>query len=322
MEDVMRVFIAGATGTLGRPTVKLLKAHGHEVIGLTRSPARAKALVALGARAVIGDALDRVTMIRLVRDARPDQLLHLLTALPRAGALRKHDLDATNELRIHGTANLVHGAISAGVRRIVAESFVGIYGGAASESKTSEDVVIPPAGSGILAEAGVAMRSLEDQMRDARASGRIDTVALRIGFLYGSDVPSTQDMVKQARARRLFVPRDFGAVGSFVHADDAAAAIVAAVEQEHPSPLYNVVDDEPIALTAFLDKLTAVVAARPPRHVPAWILKFAAPVMAEFGRGSIRLANDRIKRELGWTPRYPTVDQGLVELAQHEATAA
>jgi nucleoside-diphosphate-sugar epimerase len=292
------------------------------VIGLTRSPARAKALASLGARAVVGDALDRVTTTRLVHDARPDQLLHLLTALPRAGALRKNDLTATNELRINGTANLIHAAVDAGVRRIVAESFVSVYGAAAQAAKTGEDVTIPSAGDGILAEAGTALRSLEDQMRDAQASGRIETVTLRIGFLYGSDVPSTQELVKQARAGRLFIPRGFAAVGPFVHADDAAAAIAAAVEHETPGPLYNVVDDEPVALTAFLEKLTQTVGARPPRHVPGWILKLAAPVMAEFGSTSILLSNDRIKRELGWTPRYPTVEHGLVELKQHQVTAA
>jgi nucleoside-diphosphate-sugar epimerase len=147
-------------------------------------------------------------------------------------------------------------------------------------------------------------------------------VALRIGFLYGSDVPSTQDLVRQARAGRLFLPREFAGLGPFVHVDDAASAVVAAVEHPTPSPVYNVVDDQPVALKKFLAELARAVDAAPPRHIPRWLVKLAAPVMAEFGSATLTLANDRIKRELGWKPRYPTVETGLAEVRRLAAEAA
>jgi nucleoside-diphosphate-sugar epimerase len=163
---------------------------------------------------------------------------------------------------------------------------------------------------------------MEEQLQTVRASGRLTTVALRIGFFYGSDVPSTQELVRQALARRLFVPRGFAGVAPFVHVDDAAAAVVAAIEAPDPSAIYNVADDEPVALTAFLDKLTRAVGAPPVRHVPAWLVRLTAPVIAEFGSTTLMLANDRIKRELGWTLRYPTIDEGLREVRRLTVKAA
>lgn len=174
----------------------------------------------------------------------------------------------------------------------------------------------------MLAPAIEALRSLEVQLQRVRAAGRLETVALRIGFLYGSDVPSTTDLVKRARAGRMFVPRDFAGVAPFVHVDDAAAAIVAAIEHPNPSPVYNVVDDEPVPFTTFLAKLTVAARAAPPRHLPGWLVRLAAPVMAEFGTTRLMLSNDRSKRELGWTLRYPTVDVGLAEVSGPLAQAA
>ena len=318
----MRVFVAGTTGTLGRPVVKLLLSRGHEVTGLTRSATRARALSAAGVTAVVGDALDRVTMTALMAQTRPDQVLHLLTALPPAGPMRRRDLTATNTLRTIGTANLIEAAVAAGASRMVAESFVGVYGPVPSGRRVHEDEPLPPPARTAMAEAVDALRSLEAQLRDARAAGRLTTVALRIGFLYGSDVPATQAMARQARSGRLYAPRDFTGAGPFVHVDDAAAAVVAAMEHASPSTVYNVVDDQPMKLTAFLADLAAALGAAPPRHVPRWVVRLAAPLMAEFGSMTLMPANDRIKRELAWRPRYPTVSDGLAEVRQRLAEAA
>src|SRR5436305_4939884 len=126
-DTTMRIFIAGATGTLGRPVVRRLVSLGHEVVGLTRSEKGARGLEAAGARGVIGDALDREGLRAAVVAARPEQVLHLLTALPPV-ILRARHLEATNHLRLVGTPNLIEAAVAAGARRIVAESFVSVYG--------------------------------------------------------------------------------------------------------------------------------------------------------------------------------------------------
>ncbi len=318
----MRVFVAGTTGTLGRPVVKLLLSRGHEVVGLTRSAARARALSAAGVRAVVGDALDRGMMTALMADTRPDQVLHLLTALPPAGPMRRRDLAATNTLRRRATASLIEAAVASGASRMVAESFVGVYGPVPSDRLVDEDEPLPPPARTATADAVEALRSLEAQLRDARSSGRLTTVALRIGYLYGSDVPATRAMARQARSGRLYAPRDFTGAGPFVHVDDAARAIVAAVEHPAPSAVYNVVDDQPVKLTVFLADLAAALGAAPPRHVPRWVVRLAAPLMAEFGSMTLMLSNDRIKRELAWRPQYPTVPDGLAEVRQSLAEAA
>jgi nucleoside-diphosphate-sugar epimerase len=310
----MKLFVAGATGTLGRPVVRLLLAHGHELVGLTRSAERAKALTDSGVHGVVGDALDAAALKRLVVQAHPDQVVHLLTALPAAGPMRKSQLVPTNELRTRGTPNLIEASVAGGARRLVVESFATVYGAAPSDRLLTEDDPLPPVGSGPAADTINALRTMEGQLRGARASGQLTTVALRIGYLYGSEVPGTQQLARQARSGWMFVPRNFTAAGPFVHVEDAASAIVAAIERPDPSAVYNVADDEPTALTAFLAELSRAVGARPPRHVPGWLVSLIAPMLAQFGTTTIKLSNERLKRELGWVPQYPTVRDGMREV--------
>ena len=315
----MRIFVAGATGTLGRPVVKRLVAAGHTVTGLTRSRDRARSIEAIGARAVVGDALDADTLRQIVIEDRPEVVVHLLTALP-AAVLRPSHLRATNRIRTEGTANLLRAAIDAGAKRIVAESFVGIYGAAPPAHVITEDEPLPPATPGPFVEALTAVRDMEAQLLRARA--RIETVSLRIGYFYGPGVPSTDGMIDQARRGRLFKPAGADGIGPFVHIDDAAAGVVSAIEHRAPSAVYNVVDDEPIGLVNFLELMTKTVGAPPPRPLPAWLVRLMAPVMAAFATTKLRLSNAKAKRELGWSPRYPTVRDGIVTLTSRSAEAA
>jgi nucleoside-diphosphate-sugar epimerase len=310
----MTIFIAGATGTLGRPVVRLLRSHGHDLVGLTRSAERAKALTAAGVRAVVGNALDDAALRKAVVEARPEVVVHLLTALPAAGPFRKSQLVPTNELRTTGTTNLIDACIAVGAERLVVESFATVYGQAPPDRLLVEDEPLPPVGSGPAGDTIRTLRTMEGQVQRVRSAGKLTTVALRIGYLYGSDVPGTQELVRQARSGWLFVPRDFKGVGPFVHVDDAASAIVAAIERRNPSAVYNVAGDDPLELTAFLEELAKAVGARPPRHVPRWLVSLAAPMLADFGTKSLLLSNERIKQELGWTPRYPTVQSGMIEV--------
>ena len=317
----MKIFVAGATGTFGRPVVRTLASHGHEVVGMSRSERGARQVEALGAAGVIGNALDADRMVALLRSSRPDQVVHLLTALPPAGVLRKRQLQPTNELRVHGTANLLRAAQSAGVRRFVAESFVGVYGPGVFDSPIAEEDPLLPVQDGPFKDAVLALRSLEDQLRSA-ASAEMGTVALRIGLVYGAEVPSTKAMIEQARAGRLYVPRGLSGIVPFVHLDDAVAAIVSAVEHPRPAPVYNVADDEPVALRRFMVELASAVSASPPRELPAWIVRLGAPVIAQMGSAKLPLSNAKVKRELGWTLRYPSIRHGLAELRSHRALAA
>jgi nucleoside-diphosphate-sugar epimerase len=317
----MRIFVAGATGTLGQPVVRALLARGHHVVGLTRAERRRHIVEQLGAEAVVGDALDERVLRAAVTAARPDQVLHLLTAIPPAGALRARDLAATNVLRIRGTSNVIGAARVAGARRIVAESFIGVYGVTRCDREMSEDAPFAAAGGGAFRGAIQGLRSLEAQLAAARVTGQIETVSLRIGLLYGSAVPSSRAMMKQARAGWLFAPRSADGLVPSVHVDDAAAAIVAAVEAERPGPVYNIVDDQPMSLETLLDLTSRAAGADRPRRLPLWFLKVVAPIIAEVATVRLPLSNARAKRELGWVLRYPTVEVGLEELGQRSGEA-
>jgi nucleoside-diphosphate-sugar epimerase len=318
----MTVFVAGATGTLGRPVVRLLLDRGHDVVGLTRSEIGRQALVTAGARAVVADALDKEGLRQAVLAAKPEAVVHLLTALPPGGPLRPRQLDATNMLRTTGTAHLIDAAIGAGARRFVAESFVGVYGAASLDRPRGEREALPPVPEGVFKETVEALRSLEAQLRQARAAHQLHTVALRIGFLYGEDVPSMRAFIDQARAHRLFVPGKGRGLAAFVHIHDAATAIVAAIEHPNPSDTYNVVDDEPVSVATFLARLTEAIGTPPPRSLPGWIVRLVAPIVAEAGSAELRLSNQAIKTELGWSLRYPTIRAGLAELRRQLGEAA
>jgi nucleoside-diphosphate-sugar epimerase len=318
----MRIFIAGATGTLGRPVVGKLLARGHEVVGLTRSEKNRQALLGAGARASVADALDKEALRTVVLAAKPEAVVHLLTALPPGGPLRPRHLTATNTLRTTGTAHLIDAAIAAGARRLVAESFVGVYGATALGRPQTERDPLPPVPDGMFKETIEALRSLEAQLRQARDRHQLETVALRIGFLYGEDVPATRAFVEQARAHRLFMPAKAGGLGPFVHIDDAADAIVAAIEHANPSETYNVVDDEPVSVATFLSRLAEAIGTPAPRSLPAWLVKLVAPIVAEVGSSQLRLSNQAAKTELGWSLRYPSVRTGLADLRHRLGAAA
>jgi nucleoside-diphosphate-sugar epimerase len=315
----MRIFIAGASGTLGRPVAAQLLSRGHDVVGLSRSERGRAAVERAGAKGIIGDAMHRAGLMQIVADAHPDVVVHLLTALPADGAFRAADLVATNRLRTEGTANLIDAAVAAGARRIVAESFVGVYGEAAFTTPSAEDIVLPPVSRGPARDATLAMRASEDRLLAAKRSGSIEAVALRIGLLYGPGVPTTALHLSQARRGWLFAPKHAPGIGSFVHISDAASAIVAAIEARSPSFLYNVVDDAPIPLTDYMALTSQAAGARAPREIPLWLIRLAAPLIAEFASVRLSLSNGKIKRELGWKPVYPTVASGMKQLVLAEA---
>jgi nucleoside-diphosphate-sugar epimerase len=319
----MKILIAGATGAMGVPLVRALVHRGHDVIGLTRSLSKRALLEPLGARVAIGNALDADDMTRVVAEAAPTHIVHMLTALPPAGPMRARDLRPTNELRERGTANLVRAAIDAGVKRLVAESFIGIYGKANFDQPRGEDEPLPPPVDGPFHEADLAVRSMEDQLRRARDARQIETVALRFGGIYGPEVASMRATLRMLRAKRLFLPRAAArGVMPFVQVDDAAAATIAALEHPSPSAVYNVVDDRPMSLTAFLDLAASTIGAPPPRTMPAWIFRLIAPLMAEAISLRMPLSNAKAKRELGWKLAYPTAQDGLRRLAAVMETAA
>jgi 2-alkyl-3-oxoalkanoate reductase len=310
----MKVFVAGATGAIGRPLLPQLLAAGHEVSALTRSPEKAEDLLKAGVEPVVADALDRDAIVAAIVRAKPDVVVHELTAIDDLGDLRHFDrgFATTNRLRTEGTDNLLAGARAAGARRFVAQSFGGWpYAREGGMVKSESDPLDerPPSS---ISQTLAAIKHLERTV--VTAADGIEGLVLRYGGFYGpgtsidADDGQTTQMVKK---RRFPIVGDGNGVWSLVHVEDAAAATVAAVERGEPG-IYNVTDDEPAPVREWLPFFAETIGAKPPRRVPTWLGRLAAGELAVTMMTAIRGAsNAKAKRELGWTPRYPSWREGF-----------
>jgi nucleoside-diphosphate-sugar epimerase len=312
----MRIFVAGATGALGRTLVRRLVEGGSEVVGLTRHESRTALIGDLGAIPVVADALDRAVLSEVVLTARPDAVVHALTAIPRRGPLRPRDLSATNRLRWDGTANLLAAAIEAGARRFVAESMILIYGFGdhGDEPLTEELVPALHSSKAWLTEAEEGVRDLERQVFEATSRGELEGVILRFGFFYGVGA-GTDIMARLLRRRLLPIPGDGSGIGSWIHIEDAASAAEAALGYGRPGEAYNIVDDEPVAYREFVNTLSREIGAPKPFRIPGAIGRVVAPLLMADLDSRIPVSSAKAKRELEWTPRFPTYREGLREVA-------
>jgi nucleoside-diphosphate-sugar epimerase len=300
----MRVFVAGASGAIGTRVVPQLIERGHEVTGTFRSPGNDARLRTLGANPVALDLLDADAVRMAVLAAEPDAIVHQATALATARFTRNLDrtFAETNRLRTEGTDNLLAVAREAGISRFVAQSFASMRNAReGGPVKTEEDPLDPTPVKGTR-ETNAAMRHLEEAVTGAGG------IALRYGGFYGAD---NDGLVEPVRKRQFPIVGDGSGYFSFVHLDDAAAATVLALEHEGAA-IYNIVDDEPAPVRDWLPVLARTLGAKPPRHFPVWLARIfageGAVMMGTSGRGA---SNARAKRELGWTPRYPSWRQGF-----------
>jgi 2-alkyl-3-oxoalkanoate reductase len=308
----MRIFLAGATGAIGTPLVRELTQAGHHVTGTTRSEAKAGALRAAGAEPVVLDALDRDAVVAAVTAARPDVIVHQLTALNDLSNLRNPDraFAMTNRLRTEGLDHLLAGARAAGGARVVAQSYAGWPNARTGGPVKTEDDPLDPDPVPSMRETLAAIRYVEDSM--VKEQG----IALRYGGFYGPDtsMASGGEQVEMVRKRRFPIVGDGGGVWSFVHVDDAATATLAAIERGAPG-IYNVVDDDPAPARDWLPALAAAAGAKPPRRVPRWLGRIAAGEAVVALMTDVRGAsNAKAKRELGWTPAYPSWRDGFPAL--------
>jgi 2-alkyl-3-oxoalkanoate reductase len=317
----MKVFVAGATGVLGRALVPQLVAHRHEVVGMTRSASKQDLVRGLGARPVVADALDPDAVARAVACAEPEVIVHQLTALSGPMSLRdaRHPerssaANMTNRLRIEGTDHLLAAGRAVGARRFVAQSFGAFRwarGGGPVLTEADPLDRDPP---------GALRMALPGILHVERAVTTIDWgegLALRYGGFYGpgTGISLAPDAVMAApiRKRRFPIVGDGGGVWSHVHVEDAAAATAIAVERGSPG-IYNVVDDDPAPVREWLPVLASALDAKPPRRIPRWLGRLAAGETATLMMTDVRGAsNEKAKRELGWQLRYPSWRQGFAQ---------
>jgi nucleoside-diphosphate-sugar epimerase len=312
-EPKMKVFVAGATGALGRPLVKELVARGHEVTGMTRSESKQDLLRGLGAKPVVADALDPDAVARAVAEANPDVIVHQLTAIGEFNPRHmERDFAATNRLRTEGTDHLLAAGRAVGVKRFVAQSFAPWpYARTGGMVKTEEDPIdtSPPA------QIRTTLEAIKYLERAVTGADWTEGIALRYGGFYG---PGTSiglnplgDYVEAIRGRKFPIAGKGTGVWSFIHIEDAAAATLEAIEHGTRG-VYNVVDDEPAPVSEWLPVLAKALGAKPPRHVPLFVARLlggeATAVMMTELRGS---SNKKAKRELGWKLRYPSWREGF-----------
>jgi nucleoside-diphosphate-sugar epimerase len=308
----MRIFVAGATGALGRRLVPLLVARGHDVTAMTRTAAKAAGLRAAAAEPVVADALDREAVLAAVAAARPEVVVHELTDLARMRDFRKVDqgFAATNRLRTEGTDHLLAAARAAGARRFVAQSYAGWPTARTGGPVSTEDDPLDPDPPAALRRTLDAIRYLEAAVLGAAG---LEGLVLRYGGFYGPGTSAGEGgfMLDDLRRRRFPLVGAGTGVWSFVHIDDAAEATAAATERGAPG-IYNVVDDDPAPVSEWLPALAAAAGAPPPRRVPAWVARLLAgehgvALMTEV-RGA---SNAKARRELGWRPAHPSWRDGF-----------
>ena len=310
----MRVMVAGATGAIGIRLVPLIVAAGHTVTGLTRSASKTEALIRAGATAVVVDALDAPTLRKAALDARPEVIVHEMTAIGGASDLAHFDrtFAATNRLRTEGLDNLLAAAREIGTRRFIAQSFCGWpYARTGGPVKTEEDP-LDPSPPREFRNTLEAIRHLESAVLGATA---FDGLVLRYGAFYGPRTGLFDGaMIDLLRRRRAPLIGDANGWWSFLHVDDAAHATALAVEKGAPG-LYNIVDDDPAPVREWLPALARMIGAKPPWRIPRWLARLAAGehmavMMTENRAGS----NLKARRELGWTPAHPSWRQGFAEV--------
>lgn len=310
----MKIFIAGATGAVGRPLVQLLLSSGHDVVGMTRSPDRAHLLETLGAQPAIADAFDTQAVNRVIHQAQPDVVIDQLTDLPQRLRLRglSQMYRRQNKLRTHGSAELIEAARAAVVRQVISQSIAFIYAPSGAGLKTEEAPIWRDAPK----LSGRALSIAADHDDEVISSTDFTGVVLRYGVLYG---PGTHfapgnGVYEDAKRRRLPIIGDGAGVWSFIHVEDAAQATLAALRSK-ASGIYNIVDDEPATYREWVPYFANLLGAKPPLKIPRPLGRIiAGPAITAWATDRPGATNEKAKTELHWHPERPSWRQGFREI--------
>lgn len=306
----MKIFVAGATGAVGRRLVPLLRAAGHEVAGLTHTHAKASLLRSMGAKPVVADALDASAVTNAVRQEEPKVVVHELTSI-KSLDLRNFDqgFAETNRLRTEGTDNLLAAARAAGARRFIAQSFAGWpYAREGGPVKTEEDS-LDPNPPPTIRRTLEAIRYLESTVTGEKA---LEGVVLRYGSLYGPGTAISEHgwMVTDVRKRRTPIIGGGTGVWSFVHIDDVARFTLSAITRGAPG-IYNIVDDDPAPVSQWLPALAKALGVKPPRRIPAWIARFMIGDAVMFMTDVRGASNAKAKQAFGLDLIWPSWRDGF-----------
>jgi nucleoside-diphosphate-sugar epimerase len=304
----MRILLAGATGAIGRRLLPMLIADGHQVSGMTRSPEKVSWLSGVGAEPVVCDALDGPAVAAAVHRARPDAVIHQLTAIPQRLNPRtiKRDFVLNDRLRSEGTRHLVAAAQAASVSRLIAQSVAFVYAPNGSGAPHGEQ-------DPLLADVPRQFRRTLNALRDLeRAVTQAQGTVLRYGYIYGpgTSICASGSLAEQARSRQLPIVGGGSGVWSFVHVDDAARATVAALSG--PPGVYNIVDDEPAPVRDWVPVFSQVVGAPPALRLPTFLARIIAGPFGVLTMTRVEGASNALAyRQLGWRPHLSSWREGF-----------
>ena len=311
----MKVFVAGASGAIGRPLIPMLVAEGHDVVAATRTPAKADLLRTLGARPVVVDALNAEALKTAVFDAQPEAVIDELTNLPQKISPfgMKHFYDKQTPLKTVAAPALIEASKSVGARVHIIQSIAFLY---------------PPGGAPVKDEDAVppywdppqpwdtAMKPFEHAEQAISKADEFNGIVLRYGYFYGPGTHYAADgAIGQMVRKRMFPIMGKGTgISSFIHVDDAAAATVAALHAGATGlrGIFNVVDDDPAPMHEWLPMYADALGAKPPRHVPVWLGRLTAgALLVHFATTLSGASNARIKSATDWKPTYASWRDGF-----------
>jgi len=302
----VRILVCGGSGVLGRYLVPRLVGQGHAVTVVSRSERADRLVQELGARPVRGDILAPATLVTAA--AGHEVVIHAATSLPRTFPGRPADFALNDRVRHEGTRNLLAAAAASGVRRFVLQSIIWVHGDQRG-AWIDEDATLAP---GVLARSAV---DAEAMTREAAVHHGFAADIVRAGGFYAAESYHTREILARLRRRLAPIIGDGGNFQCFIHAADAAAAFAAAAEASGPGDTYFAVDDEPVPLGQYLTWLAQAVGAPAPLRVPELLARLTLGAeMADAYGASLRCRNDRLKQQLGWTPRYPTFRDGYADV--------
>ena len=299
----MRIFVAGATGVLGRRVVPLLVEAGHDVTAPGRTADKRQSLERQGARAVEVDLFDPDAVRSVVSEHHV--ICNLASAVPRGThAFLPWSWLTMARIRRQVSANLVNGALAgSSAQLVIQESFAPIYA-AAGDRWVDESSPVRPA---LYNRSALAAERNADRFTKAGRAG----VVLRFGMLYGPGDAMTQQMIDLVRRGWFPLFGSSGGFSSWAHHDDAASAVLAALGA--PAGVYNVVEDNPMRRRDLANGIALLLGVSPPRFLPRWATLLGGAVGPTLAR-SLRVSNRKLRETTGWAARYPTALEGIADI--------
>jgi 2-alkyl-3-oxoalkanoate reductase len=298
----MKIFVAGATGAIGRPLIHQLLAKGHKVVAMTRSAEKAQILAEQGVETAIADIFDPDAVKNAIANTQPEVVIEQLTALPKTytGESMSAAAPLNTRIRLEGGANVLAAAQAAGVRRYLMQSiaFWAIPGTGLADEETPLSLDASPA---VSADAHI-VTEIEHRLL---ATPSLEGIALRYGFLYGSGTwfNPDGDVAAQVRQQQFPIVGNGGGVWSWIHIEDAAIATISAAEQGNPG-IYLITGDRPLEVREWLPAYARWLNAPPPPHVSVEdALQIGGADAVYYGTQMRGASNAKAKRELAFQPR-------------------